>query len=296
MFNPNQYCQEQSFKSGSSFYYSFIFLTPPQRQAMNAVYAFCRAVDDIVDGCIEPDIARKKILWWHEELERVYASKAEHPIGQALSIALINFKLKKIIFEEILQGMLMDLQYQGYQTFADLKLYCHCVASTVGLLAVEILGYKQSRTIEYARTLGIALQLINIIRDVGEDVRRDRVYLAEIELKEFNYSLQELQSCQYNQNFISLMEFQAARARQYLQEAFALLPPEDRFSQRVGLIMAKIYETLLYEIEQSQFQVLHQRISLPPLRKLWLAYKTNYQEKKLYKHFKQTHQENFDKA
>ena len=275
MSQTDEFCREKAVKSGSSFYYSFLFLTPLQRQAITAVYAFCREVDDIVDECHDKDVAAQKLVWWQGEVERIFSGTPEHPIGIALKQTLEHFPLQKIFFHEILQGMTMDLQYQGYESFQDLERYCYCVASTVGLLAVEIFGFEDKDTLNYAKNLGIALQLINIIRDIGEDAARNRVYLPESELKQFSLTPQLILNKQYSENFFQLMAFQAKRAREYYQRALSYLAPKDTYKQRAGLIMAEIYLTLLKEIEKDNYPVLHQKISLTPLRKLWVAWKTH---------------------
>lgn len=277
----DHYCRQKAAESGSSFYYSFRFLPPIQQQAIIAVYAFCREVDDIVDECNDKDIAQKKLIWWSNEIERVFSGVPQHPVGKALCRALENFALQKSLFEEIIQGMAMDLTYQGYQNFDDLRLYCHCVASTVGLLAAEIFGFQQSHTLEYARSLGMAFQLVNIIRDVGEDASRGRIYLPETELAQFSLTASDILNKQYSDRFLALMQFQANRAKSYYKNALQVLPASDRYAQRCGLIMAEIYFALLEEIEKMDFQVLHQRVSLTPLRKLWIAWKTSRRIKPL---------------
>ena len=280
----NQYCKDKAAQSGSSFYYSFLFLPSDQRQAIMAVYAFCREVDDIVDECTDKEIAYKKLEWWQEEIDRIFLNTPTHPVGKALRTAIDRFQLAKHLFEEILQGMRMDLSFQGYQTFDDLRLYCHCVASTPGLLAAQIFGFQDLKTLEYAKQLGIAFQLVNIIRDVGEDANRGRIYIPEEELSQFSLTPQDILSKKYSQNFYDLMEYQTKRARDYYQNALNALPKKDTYQQRSGIIMAEIYFTLLKEIEKLRFQVLNQRIVLTPLRKLWIAWKTarrihkNYQQ------------------
>ncbi len=284
---PDHYCSQKVTQSGSSFYYSFLFLPPTEKQAIIAVYAFCREVDDIVDECQERDIALKKLQFWYEEVERIFLGKPLHPVGIALLTALDHFPLKKHLLQEILQGMQMDINYQGYQTFEDLRLYCHCVASAVGLLAAEIFGYSDSKTLEYARNLGLAFQLVNIIRDVGEDARRGRIYIPETELSQFSLTAHSILdqtnsnlNQAYSENFKALMQYQATRARSYYEKAKTLLPINDAYKQRSGLIMAEIYFTLLQEIEKTNFQVLHQRIALTPLRKLWIAWRMSRKIKK----------------
>jgi 15-cis-phytoene synthase len=270
----DQYCQDKAARSGSSFYYSFLFLPTEQRKAINALYAFCREVDDIVDEYTDLNIAQQKLGWWKDELDRIFTDTAEHPIGHALQVAKTRYALPKHLFEEILQGMNMDLTFQGYQTFDDLRVYCHCVASAPGLLAAKIFGFQDHKTLEYAKNLGVAFQLVNIIRDVGEDFDRGRVYLPESELKEFSVSLTDLLEKNNSPEFKALMQYQAVRAKQYYTQAMNILPAVDRSNQRVGIIMAEIYFALLKEIERANWQVLHQKISLTPLRKLWIAWKT----------------------
>jgi phytoene synthase len=274
MDNSDEYCQEKTAKSGSSFYYSFLFLGTEQKKAIMAVYAFCREVDDIVDECTDKEIAQKKLAWWHTEIDRIFTNQPQHPIGKALASIKDRFSLKKHLFEEILQGMTMDLSYQGYQTFEDLRLYCHCVASAPGLLAAEIFGYENPNTLEYAKNLGLAFQLVNITRDVGEDANRGRIYLPEDELAQFSLTPQDILQKKYTENFKALMAYQAKRARSYYQQALLVLPEVDKYNQRCGIIMAEIYFSLLTEIEKLHFNVLHQRVSLTPLRKLWIAWKT----------------------
>lgn len=274
MNTEDLYCQKKAAQSGSSFYYSFLFLPPTARQAIIAVYAFCREVDDIVDEYTAKAIAEQKLLFWHNEIDNVYTGNPQHPVGKALLAALKQFPLKQHLFQEILQGMQMDLHYQGYQTFEDLRLYCHCVASAVGLLAVEIFQYQDAQTLEYAKNLGLAFQLVNIIRDVGEDAKRGRIYIPEDELTQFSVLPAELAANQYSDHFTALMQYQALRARQYYEKAQALLPKVDHYNQRSGIIMGNIYFSLLTEIEKTNFKVLHQRIALTPLRKLWIAWRT----------------------
>jgi phytoene synthase len=274
------YCRQKAAESGSSFYYSFLFLPPRERQAIQAIYAFCREVDDIVDKGLDRHVAEKKLEWWHTEVARVFLGRPLHPIGRALAEAISQYKLQQHLFQDILEGMEMDLKYQGYQTFEDLRLYCHRVASCVGLLAAEIFGYQNINTLEYARNLGIAFQLVNIIRDVGEDAGLGRIYLPEDELSQFSVTTKEILNKKYSKNFEVLMQYHAERARSYYQKAKDTLPAIDRYSQRSGLIMGEIYFSLLKEIERSRFQVLHQRIALTPLRKLWIAWTTSRRLKK----------------
>lgn len=272
--NPDQYCQEKCAQSGSSFYYSFLFLPAERRRAIMALYAFCREVDDVVDECHDLALASTKLAWWRQEVGRIVDGQPQHPVGQALQAAGRDFSLPAEQLLEIIDGMEMDLQQSRYLDFKGLSLYCYRVASVVGLLSAEIFGYRDRQTLKYAHDLGMAFQLTNIIRDVGEDARRGRIYIPIDELQRFNVPAADLLNARYSDNFVALMRFQAERAEQYYAQAFAQLPAVDRKSQRPGLIMAAIYRTLLDEIRAENFQVLHQRIALTPVRKLWLAAKT----------------------
>ncbi|MBI2307521.1 MAG: presqualene diphosphate synthase HpnD [Rhodocyclales bacterium] len=272
--NPDQYCQEKAASSGSSFYYSFLFLPPERRRAITALYAFCREVDDVVDECHDPQIAATKLVWWRQEVARLYEGQAGHPVTQALQGVLPQFNLPQEQLLEIIDGMEMDLTQSRYLDFKALSLYCYRVASVVGLLAAEIFGYEDRHTQKYAHDLGMAFQLTNIIRDVGEDARRGRIYLPIDELQQFGVKAADILNAQYSDNFRRLMEFQIERAERYYEQALAQLPAGDRRAQRPGLVMAAIYRTLLDEIRRDGCQVLTQRTSLTPLRKLWLAVKT----------------------
>ena len=271
---PDQYCQQKASQSGSSFYYSFLFLPPARRRAITALYAFCREVDDVVDECTDVAVARTKLAWWRTEVAALYAGQARHPVAQALAGVVISFRLPPERLQEIIDGMEMDLTQRRYANFDALQLYCHRVAGVVGLLAAEIFGYTDSRTLEYAENLGLAFQLTNIIRDVGEDARRDRVYLPLDELTRFNVPVADIMHARAGDNFRQLMEFQVERALGYYRDAYAVLPDGDRKAQRPGLVMAAIYQTLLAEIRADGMPVLTQRTSLTPLRKLWIAWRT----------------------
>ncbi|GLT24360.1 phytoene synthase [Zoogloea oryzae] len=274
MTDPHAYCQEKAAASGSSFYYSFMFLPPERRQAIIALYAFCREVDDVVDECQDPQIAHTTLDWWRHQVGLIYEGTPQHPVGQALKDVIQRFNLPRELLLEVIDGMQMDLQQTRYLDWKALNLYCYRVASVVGLLSAEIFGYTNRQTLKYAHDLGLAFQLTNIIRDVGEDARRGRIYLPINELQQFGVPAKQILDGQYSDGFRELMAFQAKRARQLYEQAFAQLPAEDRKAQRPGLIMAAIYRTLLDEIEADGFLVLDRRTSLTPLRKIWLAGKT----------------------
>ncbi|HEY3328111.1 MAG TPA: presqualene diphosphate synthase HpnD [Novimethylophilus sp.] len=273
--NANQYCQDKAAASGSSFYYSFLFLPEPRRQAITALYAFCREVDDVVDECADAAIARTKLAWWRAEIANLYAGKPQHPVTQALAPAVRSYGLNEEHFQEIIDGMEMDLDQNRYADFKALQLYCYRVASVVGLLSASIFGYSDRKTLKYAHDLGMAFQLTNIIRDIGEDARRDRIYLPQDELARFGVTEIDIIHGHETKTVRQLLEFQIDRARQFYDRAFAELPRIDRRAQRPGLMMAAIYRTLLDEIQADGCEkVLSRRISLTPLRKLWLAWKT----------------------
>ncbi len=272
---PNEYCKEKAASSGSSFYYSFLFLPKAKRQAITALYAFCREVDDIADDCKDISVARIKLAWWRTEIAHLYAGKPQHPVSKALAEAIERYRLDEEHFLEIIDGMEMDLDQNRYADFKQLQLYCYRVASVVGLLSVQIFGFKDRKTLKYAHDLGMALQLTNIIRDVGEDARRNRIYLPLDELKKFGVTEAEILNSQSSDRTQALLEFQIERAETFYDRALLELPSEDRKTQRTGLMMAAIYRTLLREIKaDNPIQVLNARISLPPLRKFWLACKT----------------------
>ncbi len=272
--SPDEYCQQKAARSGSSFYYSFLFLPPAQRLAITALYAFCREVDDTVDEARDPAIARARLDWWRAELRRMYQGEPQHPVSQALAPHLQRFALDEPRMNEIVDGMQMDLEQSRYPDFEGLRLYCHRVAGVVGTLSAGIFAEGRQDCARYAESLGIALQLTNIIRDVGDDARRGRIYVPLDDLQRFEVPAHRILAGEPPERFRELMRFQAQRARGFYREAFAALPGGERRAQRPGLIMAAIYATLLDEIESDGFRVLTHRVALTPLRKLWIAWRT----------------------
>ena len=249
---PQQYVQDKAARSGSSFYYAFLFLPPPRRAAITAFYAFCREVATSFEG------------------------RPSHPVMQALQPIAAEFGIRADHLLSVIDGCQMDLDQSRYLDFAGLARYCHLVAGVVGEVAAGIFGRTQEQTVAYAHRLGLAMQLTNIIRDVGDDARRGRIYLPASDLKQFDVKAQEILNRGYSERFTALMRFQAERAHRCYDEALALLPETDRNAQKPGLMMANIYRSLLREIEADNFQVLHQRISLTPMRKLWIAMQTHW--------------------
>jgi len=270
---PEDYVQQKAAASGSSFYYAFLFLPRPRRAAITAFYAFCREVDDVVDEVHDPGVAATKLAWWQTEVARAYAGQPSHPVMKALMPHAADYRIEERHLQAVIQGCQMDLEQTRYLDFAGLQRYCHLVAGVVGEVAAGIFGQTDAHTTEYAHRLGLAFQLTNIIRDVGEDALRGRIYLPVNELQQFDVKAHELLNRVYSDRFVALMRFQAERAHRLYDEALALLPAADRRTQKPGLMMASIYRTLLKEIERDGFQVLNQRVSLTPLRKFWLAWK-----------------------
>jgi phytoene synthase len=272
--NPNRYCQDKAAASGSSFYYSFLFLPKPRREAITALYAFCREVDDVADEASDAGVARTKLAWWRTEVANLMAGHPAHPVTRALAPFVAPMGIDGARMNEIIDGMEMDLTRHRYADYASLRLYCHRVAGVVGQISASIFGYRHAQTIEYAELLGHAFQLTNIIRDVGEDARRGRVYIPADEMARHGLSAEDIVACKGGDAFRALMGEQADRAEALYAQAFAKLHPEDRRDQRAGLIMAAIYRTLLAEIRRDGFPVLEGRVSLTPIRKLWIAWKT----------------------
>ncbi len=279
---PQAYCRHQAAQSGSSFYYSFLFLPPAQRDAIMALYAFCRAVDDVVDNVQDPSVAASKLNWWRGEIDRMYAanpaSPATHPICQALHAPALAYGIKASDLQAIIAGMEMDLQQQRYVDDEALSVYCWRVAGIVGVMSARIFSTGSNECEAYALHMGQALQRINIIRDVGEDALRGRVYLpvdllAKHGLKPANI-LTRNHSPTVIESINNTLVDAASQAKMHLRAALDALPENQIRNQRSGLIMGRVYAALLAEIERSGFPVLNQRVSLTPLRKLSLAWRS----------------------
>jgi phytoene synthase len=271
---PEHYVQQKAAASGSSFYYAFLFLPKERRAAITAFYAFCREIDDVVDEITDPGVAQTKLAWWQGEVRQAFAGNPTHPVMKALMPHATLYGIEARHLLAVIEGCQMDLTQNRYLDFPALQRYCHLVAGVVGEVAARIFGQTDSATTAYAHKLGLAFQLTNIIRDVGEDAMRDRIYLPINELQKFDLKAHTLLKRQYSEQFTALMKFQTERALGLYDEALALLPDADRRAQKPGLMMASIYRTLLREIAADNFQVLHQRVSLTPVRKFWLAWKT----------------------
>ena len=279
---PQDYVQQKAAASGSSFYYAFLFLPPERRAAITAFYAFCREVDDVVDEVSDVGVAQTKLAWWRSEVAQAYAGQKNHPVMQALMPHTERFGIEARHLLAVIDGCQMDLEQNRYFDFANLQRYCHLVAGVVGEVAARIFGQSRPETTEYAHRLGLAFQLTNIVRDVGEDAVRGRIYLPVSELQQFDVKAHELikrgqapgmDTADFQRRFTELMRFQCERALRTYTEALAMLPEPDRRSQKPGLMMASIYRTLLQEIAADPTLVLTKRVGLTPLRKFWLAWK-----------------------
>ena len=269
---PQEYCKQKTKESHSSFLTAFIFLKKEKREALTALYAFCREVDDIADECLDHEIASRKLNWWREEIERLFKSEPQHPVSKALHPFISHFNLSKNYFIEIIDGMEMDVKFNRYESFEQLQLYCYRVASCVGILSANIFGFKNKNTLDFAKNLGIALQLTNIIRDLGEDARRGRIYIPLDELKKLDVSEEEIISLKNSKKIKDLVKNQVNRAKQFYDLAIKTLPTEDKKSQKIGLVMGNIYYVLLNEIlKDDPEKILNQKTILPGFRKLRIS-------------------------
>ena len=271
--SPDEYCQDKAARSGSSFYYAFLFLPPERRRAITALYAFCREVDDAVDETTESSVARIKLAWWRTQVDQLFAGHTEHPVMAALAPHLQPYGITAERLHAVIDGMEMDLDQPGYPDWPSLRTYCWHAAGVVGEMSAGIFGYSDPATLVYAEKLGLAFQLTNIIRDVGDDARRGRIYLPADDMARFGVSAADIMNRRHTDAFVGLMRFETERARGCYRDAVRALPDADRRAQRPGLMMASIYHTLLDEIEHDQWHVLDQRIALTPIRKFWLAWK-----------------------
>ena len=269
--NAGQLVSRLTRKSRSNFYYAFLLLPRPQREAMYAVYAFCRIVDDVVDAGGDPEVQRKALAHWRREVARCYEGAPEEPVTQRLSQAVRAYPIPRAALEEIINGVEMDLDRSSYETFDELYPYCYRVAGAVGLCCIEIFGYADPRARDYAVNLGVALQLTNILRDLQADARQGRIYLPQEDLRRFNVSAEDLRLGRYTPQFVELMEFEALRARSFYRRAWEILPEADARRLFAAEIMGRIYFALLRAIEARRYRVFDGRVSVPVSTKLAIA-------------------------
>lgn len=272
---PDQYCESKVVSSGSNLVAAFKILPAERRAAITALYAFCREVDDVVDECSDPQLAAIKLSWWKTEMDRLFAGNPEHPVSKALMPRVKEHALPREHFDEIIAGVEMDLHQNRYADWESLDQYCDKVAGAVGLLSARIFGTVTHDTLRYALLLGRALQYTNIIRDVGDDARRGRIYLPVQAMQEYGVDPASILRHEYTDALTRLLKNMTARAHTLYDDALQALPKQERNAQRPGLIMAVVYRELLRLVESESFAVLHQRISVAPARKLWLAWRTS---------------------
>ena len=269
---PQQYCINKTKESGSSFLPAFYFLGKEKKMALTALYAFCREVDDIVDECDDYKAGREKLNWWSLEVSRLFSGTPRHQVTKLLANYIYKFDLNKKYFNEIIDGMGMDLNIKRYENFTKLQLYCYRAASAVGILSAKIFGFNNINTLKYVHDMGIALQLTNIIRDLGEDARRGRIYIPLDELKLFDVTEADILNCTNHEKIKKLVIFLSERAENFFFSAVEHLPAEDKRKQLPGLIMGNIYFVLLKKIlTSSPEKILNQRTILSPYRRVIIA-------------------------
>jgi len=256
-------------KSKSSFYYAFNLLPGPKRDAMTTVYAFCRETDDIVDeGVNSPEEKETVLTNWRFQLEEAFKGNSEYSLLNKVASTIKQFNIPSEPFFELIRGMEMDLTVKEYETFDELKKYCYRVASTVGLMCIEIFGYKHKSAVTFAENLGIALQLTNILRDVKKDAAKGRIYIPKEDLQRFNYSKEELYNSVYNENFIRLMEFEVARARDYFFKATSALNKEDKKSMFAARAMQHIYFRVLKNIIREKYDIYNRNVNITKIQNI----------------------------
>lgn len=272
---PQEYCQHKAAPRGSSLYYALYFSDPARRPALEAVHAYQREIIDIIRECRERAVAQAKLLWWKQELGRAFDGQPTHPVTQALQQDVIGrYRLAREYFEQVIEGVEMDLEYGLYPSFKELSLYCHRVGGSVTQLAVDICGYQDRQTARYAHDLGMGLQLMSLLRNVRRSLDAGRVYLPEDEMRQAGVSQQDLYQHETTEPVRALFAQQAQRIRSFFSEAFARLPEQDRAAQRPGIILAQLNLALLQEMQREGFPLLERRFHLTPIRKLWIAWRT----------------------
>ncbi|MDA0361148.1 MAG: presqualene diphosphate synthase HpnD [Proteobacteria bacterium] len=270
---PQQYCANKTAQSGSSFYYSFLFLEKKKREAITALYAFCREVDDIVDDTSDEHVARSKLNWWDQEIEKTWLGTPQHPVTVAIQQFIEPYKLERKYFKLIIDGMMMDLERKNYETMEQLTKYCYRSASAVGILSASIFGYSHPSTLIYAEQLGLALQITNILRDIQEDLVRGRVYIPLEEFDKVNIKRADLRQSVGKKSFDTLIANQVETAQKHFDSAERSLHVDDRQSQKAGLIMSGIYQKLLAKIASKPARSFAKRQTLTPIHKLWIAWR-----------------------
>ncbi len=274
MVDHNQHTRDITRQSKTNFYYSFLLLPKEKRDAIFTAYSFCRYSDDIVDDIEDVGEAKRALDEWREELEQCFAGTPTHPIMIALSPVAQKYNIPKEHFHALIDGCEMDLAKKRYETFDELSEYCYHVASVVGLICIEIFGYRSSQTREYAVNLGKALQMTNIMRDVKEDAENGRIYLPLEDLQRFGYSEKQIFNHEYNEAFVEMMRFQYERAKGFYHSAMNHFEPQDAHLLFPAEIMRKIYYKLLELIHREDYNVFGRRIRVPNFDKGRIAFHT----------------------
>jgi len=278
--NSAKYCEDKARGSGSSFFYAFLFLPEDQRRAMMALYAYCREVDDIADEVSDQAVATRKLAFWGEEIGRAFTGKPRHPVGMELNWARQHFHFSEELFLEILDGMLMDVNRKPFLKTSDLALYCHRVAGVVGLLTIEIFGHTSRKAGDFATTLGEALQLTNILRDLKEDAARGRIYIPQEDRIRFSVADQDFRDGTMSEGMRRLIEHYIEKTGQLYDRAIEQLPTEDRTSLRPSLLMGAIYFAHFRRIRDAGDQLFDSPPRLLPIHKMWIAWRMWRREKR----------------
>jgi phytoene synthase len=271
--SPDEYCSDAVARRGSSLFYAVFRLPPEKRRAVVAVHAFRREVENIATACSDPALAAAKLAWWRHELAALYDGVPQHPVARALQPAIESGRLPEARFLEMIEAVEADLTAPRYADYAALADYCWRMGAVPNELVAEILGRRDARTLDCVRELGLATRVARIIRDVGLDARRNRIYLPADEMRRFDVAPADLLHCRYGEGFRRLAELQIDRVEGRFAQAMADFPAVDRKAQRPVLVLAAIARTLLAEIRADACRVLDRRTSLTPLRKLWIAWR-----------------------
>lgn len=279
--DPATYCQNRATQQGTSLYYSLLFLPEPQRRAATALYAYQKEIVGIVAECSDLGVAQTKLQWWQEEITRLFTGHPRHPVTQSLATPIRSYHLPQQSFLEVIEGVSSDLGQWTYPSFQTLISYCQQVAGIISSMAAEIYGYQDPKTRQYAENLGVALQLTHILRNIRQDAAQGRIYLPREEFTRFKVPVEDILSGGDNsQGMATLLAQHASRARQYFHSALAELGQHDYYAQRAGLTQIALGLSLLNAIEEEGYPVLKQRISLTPLRKLWIAWRTSHRARR----------------
>lgn len=272
---PEEYCQNKAARPGTSLYYSLLFLPETQRHAATALYAYQREIRETAVECADIGVAQAKLQWWQEEIERLFANRPRHPVTQALAEPIKRYDLPQAFFLKVIEGGSRDSGQFTYPSFRALASHCYQIAGIIGRMAAEVYGYQSPLTRKYAENLGIALRLTHILRNIRQDAEQRRIYLPRDELIHFKVTEEDILTKNDNSEGIqALLAYQANRIRRYFQMALADLDPSDRYLQRAGLIQSALQLAALNAMEKDGYPVLQRRVSLTPLYKLWIAWRT----------------------